>query len=157
MKVGDTAPDATLYNLPEEPAVHLKDYAGQPLVLLFFPLAFSSVCTREICGVAEDYGIYERLGAQVLGISVDSPYVNQKFAEACHAPFPVLSDFNREASAAYGVLRDELNGLKGVSERAAFVVGKDGRIAYAWVAANPGLMPSFREIQQAVRAAASET
>ncbi|HET9982807.1 MAG TPA: peroxiredoxin [Longimicrobiales bacterium] len=150
LQVGDLAPDFTAFVRPNEP-VSLRDFAGQPVVLLFFPLAFSSVCTQEICGVAEDYGIYERLGAQVLGISVDSPYVNQKFAEACHAPFPVLSDFNREATAAYGVLRDELNGLRGVSERAAFVVGRDGRIAYSWVSADPELLPRFREIQQALR------
>lgn len=151
LQVGEIAPDFSLFRQPKEPPLRLADYIGRPLVILFFPLAFSSTCTEEICGVAEDYGVYESLGAQVFGISVDSPWVNQRFAEACNAPFPVLSDFNREASAAYGVLRDELYGLKGVSNRAAFVVGIDGRIAFAWVAENPGILPPFRRIKEAVR------
>jgi glutaredoxin-dependent peroxiredoxin len=153
LQVGERAPDFTLYNKPKEP-VSLQDYAGRPVVLLFFPLAFSSVCTQEICGVAEDYGLYEQLGAQVLGISVDSPYVNQKFAEACNARFPVLSDFNREAIVAYDVVRDDLNGLKQVANRAAYVIGRDGRIVYVWLSENPGVLPPFREIREAARRAA---
>ncbi len=153
LQVGDIAPDFRLFQRPKEPPVRLSDYRGRTLVILFFPLAFSSTCTEEICGVAEDYGLYESLGAQVLGISVDSPWVNQRFAEACNAPFPVLSDFNREASAAYGVLREELYGLKGVSNRAAFVVSRDGRVVFAWMDENPSVLPPFRRIKEAVREA----
>lgn len=100
--------------------------------------------------MAEDYAAYEQLNAEVIGLSVDSPYVNQKFAESCNAPFPILSDFNKEASEAFGVLRDGLGELKGVSERAAFVVGADGVIRYAWVGEHLGLLPNFEEIKQAV-------
>lgn len=153
LQVGEVAPDFSLFQRPKESPLRLADYLGQPLVILFFPLAFSSTCTEEICGVAEDYGLYESLGAVVLGISVDSPWVNQRFAEACNAPFPVLSDFNREASAAYGVLRDELYGLKGVSNRAAFVVGRDGKVLFAWMDENPSVLPPFRKIKDAVRRA----
>jgi peroxiredoxin len=153
IKVGDRAPDFTLQARPDE-RVSLSDYLGEgAVVLLFFPLAYSSVCTAEICGVAEDYSAYRELGAQVLGISVDSPFVNQKFAEDCKAPFPILSDFNKEAIAAYGVMREDLIGLKGVSNRAAFVVGKDGKVIYSWVTENPGDMPPFEEIKSALRGA----
>ena len=149
LKVGDRAPDATVFPKPREP-VNLREFAGAPAVLLFFPLAFSGVCTKEICTVAEDYGAYEKLGARVIGISVDSPYVNVKFAEACNASFPIVSDFNREATNAYDVYRPDLGGLQGVSERAAFVIGKDGRVAYAWVGEHPGVFPPLQEIKEAV-------
>ena len=153
LKVGDRAPDATVFQKPREP-VQLSQFTGQPLVLLFFPLAFSGVCTKEICTVADDYSSWTDLGAQVIGISIDSPWVNQKFAEACNATFPIVSDFNKEATAAYDVMRADLGGLKGVSERAAFVVDRTGRIAYAWVGENPGVFPPLDEIKAAVQAIA---
>jgi len=151
LQIGDRAPDFTLPARPKE-TVSLRDLIGsQPVVLLFFPLAYSSVCTAEICGVAEDYSAYRDLGANVVGISVDSPFVTQKFAEDCKAPFPILSDFNKEVIERYGVLREELAGLRGVSNRAAFVVDRDGVIAYAWMSENPADMPSFDEIKAALR------
>jgi glutaredoxin-dependent peroxiredoxin len=146
---GDPAPDATVFKYPREP-VHLADYRGRKHVLLFFPLAFSSTCTQEMCVLAEDYSAYNRLGAEVIGLSVDSPYVNQKFAESCNAAFPILSDFNKEAAEAYGVLRPALGELKGVSERAAFVIGEDGQVKYSWVGENPGLLPDFDKIKHAL-------
>lgn len=152
IRKGQVAPDATLFMNPKETA-RISDFRGQPLVLLFFPLAFSGVCTQEMCTMAEDYSAYAKLGAEVIGISVDSPYVNQKFAEACNASFPIASDFNREASRAFGVLRPVLGiGLENVSERAAFVLDRDGQVAYAWVGENPGVMPDFGEIRAAVEA-----
>jgi len=151
LQIGDRAPDFTLPARPKE-TVSLRDLIGsQPVVLLFFPLAYSSVCTAEICGVAEDYSAYRDLGANVVGISVDSPFVTQKFAEDCKAPFPILSDFNKEVIERYGVLREELAGLRGVSNRAAFVVDRDGVIAYAWMSENPADMPPFDEIKAALR------
>jgi peroxiredoxin len=151
LKVGDTAPDATVFRKPREP-VQLSGYHGRPVVLLFFPLAFSGVCTQEICSMAENYSEYQKLGVEVVGISVDSPYVNRKFAESCNAQFPILSDFNKEATRAYDVLRADLGGLKGVSERAAFVIDNAGKIRYAWVGENPGVMPPLAEIKTAVSA-----
>jgi peroxiredoxin len=151
LRVGERAPDATVFPRPREP-VQLSQYTGKPVILLFFPLAFSGVCTKEMCTVAEDYSAYQELGAEVIGISIDSPWVNQKFAEACNATFPIVSDFNKEATIAYDVLREDLGGLKGVSERAAFVIDKNGRIAYAWVGENPGVFPPLEDIKAAVRA-----
>jgi glutaredoxin-dependent peroxiredoxin len=147
---GAAAPDATVFLAPKQP-VRLHELFTGPAVLLFYPLAFTSVCTEELCTVAEDFSSYRDLGADVYGISVDSPYVNAQFAAACGADFPLLSDFNREAARAYDVLRPELNGLHGVSERAAFVVDAGRTVRYAWVGEHPGVMPAFDEIRDALR------
>lgn len=153
-EIGDPAPDFALPLKPGEAPLRLGDYRGRrKVVLLFFPLAFSSTCTEEMCAVAEDYDRWTGFDAEVVGISVDSPFVNQRFAEECGCPFPVVSDFNREASAAYGVLQPDYHGLKGVSKRAAFVVDREGRIAYAWVSDDAGRLPPFEEIREAVRSA----
>jgi glutaredoxin-dependent peroxiredoxin len=151
LDTGALAPDAEVTIGDARTVVSLKDYMGNgPLVLLFFPLAFSSTCTEEVCAVAEDYGAYQALGAQVVGISVDSPYTNARFARETGAPYPIVSDFNRVASRAYGVLRDRLGHLEGVSERAAFVVDARGVVAYAWVGENPGVFPRLEEIKAAL-------
>lgn len=152
---GQPAPDATVFRRPRQP-VQLSSLQGQPLVLLFFPLAFSSVCTLEMCSIAEDYGSWTQLGAKVVGLSVDSPYTNLKFAESCNAEFPILSDWNKEASTAFGVLRTDLGGLKGVSERAAFVIDRAGVVRFSWVGDNPGLLPPFAEIRATVERLAAE-
>lgn len=153
LEPGATAPDFTLTRDDARTTVTLSDHLGDgPVVLLFYPLAFSSTCTEELCTVAEDYGGYERIGATVFALSVDSPYVNARFAEACGARFPFLSDFNRTASRDYGVLRDRLGELEGVSERAAFVIDPDGTIVYSWVGEHPGVFPPLDEIRAAAAA-----
>lgn len=149
IKAGQQAPDATVFRFPRE-AVKLSDLRGRKHVLLFFPLAFSSTCTQEMCTMAEDYSAYRDLGVDVIGLSVDSPYVNQKFAESCNASFPIWSDFNKEATQAYDVLRPALGDLKGVSERAAFVIDENGVVKYAWVGENPGVLPDFSALKRAV-------
>lgn len=148
--VGSPAPDFSLAPAPGPDRVTLSGHRGHPVVILFFPLAFSRVCTAEMCHVAEDWPRWERLGASVLGISIDSPWVNRKFAEETRVPFPILSDFNKEAATAYGVLYPEFLGMKGVSKRAAFVVDGDGTVVYAWVSEDSGVMPPFDEILEAV-------
>ena len=150
LQAGTVAPDAILFKAPKQP-VHLADYKGRTVVLLFFPLAFSGVCTQEMCTVADDYSAWQGLGAEVLGISVDSPYVNVKFAEACKAGFPILSDFNKEATVKFGVYREELNGLRGVSERAVFVIDAGGIIRYVWVGEQPAVFPPLEEVKAAVQ------
>jgi glutaredoxin-dependent peroxiredoxin len=151
LQPGAQAPDVSLTMGDARTAVLLSRYMGErPLVLLFFPMAFSSTCTEEVCEVAEDFAAYQELGAAVVAVSVDSPYVNVRFARETGAPFPILSDFNRAASRAYGVLRERLGHLEGVSERAAFVVDAAGTIAYTWVGENPGVYPPLDEIKAAV-------
>jgi len=149
---GDKAPDFALPLEPGEAPLRLDDYRGEkPVVILFFPLAFSGACTREMRLVAEDYGRWRELNAEVLGISVDSPFVNSKFAEETDAPFPILSDFNRTATDAYGVRDDDFYGLEGVSKRSAFVVDRAGEIAYAWCSDDASVLPPFDEIEEAVK------
>jgi glutaredoxin-dependent peroxiredoxin len=148
LQPGVRAPDALLTDGDSRSGVALSDFIGErPLVLLFFPLAFSSTCTAEICAVAEDYDAYLEHGAQVIGISVDSPYTNARFAAETRAPFPILSDFNKTAARAYDVLRETLGHLQGVSERAAFVIDTDGMIKYSWVGEHPGVFPPLEEIK----------
>jgi peroxiredoxin len=151
LDMGANAPDATLFVRPREPVQLKQLQGGVPLVILFFPLAFSGVCTEELCTIAEDFGAYRDLEAKVVGISVDSPYVTLKFAEACGATFPILSDFNREAIRAYDVERADLGGLKSVADRAVYIVDGAGTVAYRWRGENPGVLPPFDEIKAALK------
>lgn len=148
---GSPAPDPVLAIRPREwVSIHqLRD--GKPAVLLFFPLAFSSTCTEEICSVADNFAPYDELGVSVFGISIDSPYVNNAFARETGATFPILSDFNKEATRAYDVYRDDLGGLKGVSERAVFIIDREGTIAWTWMGEHPGVLPPFQEIEREAR------
>jgi len=151
IKKGDAAIE---FKLPPKPKqeVNLADYIGkEKIVLLFFPLAYSSVCTKEMCQMREDWKQYEALGAKVFGISVDSPFVTDKFRQDENIPFPILSDFNKEVSRKYGVLHEDLMGLKGVSKRSAFVIGKDGKVAYQWITDDPGVQVKFDEIKAALK------
>jgi glutaredoxin-dependent peroxiredoxin len=153
LKIGDSAPELTLVAHDME-TISLSSYRGsRPVVLLFFPLAFTSTCTEELCTVGDDLDSFGELDAQVLAISVDSPFVLQRFRDECRAEFPFLSDFNREAATAFEVLRrDPLGpGLFGVADRAVFVVAQDGTIAYVWHSTNPGLLPPLDEVKGALR------
>ncbi|TVP43754.1 MAG: peroxiredoxin [Gemmatimonadales bacterium] len=149
---GDTAPDFTLTHRVGADAVRLSgELRKGPVVVLFFPLAFSPACTTEICTVAEDWGEWESLGATVLGISVDSPYVNARFAESCGATFPILSDFNRDVATAWGVRNDDFYGMRGVANRAAFVVDPSGAIRWSWVTEDASVQPDFAAIRDELR------
>jgi len=135
--------------------VTLSSFRGEKnVVVLFLPLAFSSVCTDEICRVAEDYGRWAELDAEVLGICVDSPFVVQKFARETGTPFPVLSDFNREAMTAFGVVYEDFFGLRGVAKRSVFVVDREGIVRYAWVTEDADVLPDFDAVRAAVEALA---
>ena len=119
------------------------------LLLLFFPLAFTGVCTKELCSVRDNIAAYNNVNAKVFGISVDSPQTLARFREEQHLNFPLLSDFNKEASASYGCLYDAFIGwMKGVSKRSAFIVDKEGIIQYAEVLENAGDLPDFDKINK---------
>ena len=150
---GDAAPDVTLPSADGNKPVSLADEWRQgPLVLLFFPLAFTSTCTEELCTMRDDIGSYRGLSARVVAVSVDSPYVLDRYKKDLGADYTFLSDFNREASRAFGVLREGPvgPGLLNASDRAAFVIGTDGRIRYAWHSTNASLLPPFDEIKAAL-------
>jgi len=153
LQPGDPAPEVRLPSDGKE-NISFTDFRGKkPVVVLFFPLAFTSTCTEEMCTVGSDFSSYDELGAQVLAVSVDSPAVLERFRRECGAGFPFLSDFNREAVEAFGVLRTEPlgAGLRNTADRSAFVIDRDGTIVYTWLSKNPGVLPPFEEIKEAVR------
>lgn len=147
LKIGDVAPSFTLYN-SEKKEISLGDFKGKNVVILFFPLAFTSVCTAELCGVRDDIANYQRLGSEVLAISVDTPHTLAKFKEEQGFNFNVLSDFNKEVSTAYGSIYETFAlGMRGVSKRSAFVVDKEGVIQYAEVLENAGEVPNLDAVK----------
>lgn len=149
LREGDRAPGFELPAAPGEVVDVGEPIGRETVVLLFFPLAFSPVCTREMRTVRESWDEWEAMGARVFGISVDSPFVTAKFREEERLPFPVLSDFNREVAREYGVLHENLFGLREVAKRAAFVIGPDGTIDYAWVSDDPGREPDYDALRDA--------
>ncbi len=147
LKVGDLAPDFTLADT-EKNKVSLSDQKGNKVLLLFFPMAFTGVCTTELCSVRDNIGQYEQVNAKVFGISVDSPFTLAKFKEDQQLNFPLLSDFNKEVSEEYGCIYNAFIGwMKGVSKRAAFLIDEKGIIQYAEVLESAGDLPDFKAIQ----------
>ena len=147
LQIGDKAPSFQLFNTDKQ-SIFLDDYAGKNVVLLFFPLAFTGVCTTELCNMRDDIASYKNVDAHVAAISVDSIFTLAKFRAEQNLNFPLLSDFNKEAATAYGAIYDEfVFGMKGVAKRAAFVVDGNGVIQYAEVLASAGDLPNFEAIK----------
>jgi glutaredoxin-dependent peroxiredoxin len=151
IQIGQPAPQFTLVS-SDKTEVSLSDFKGRKVVLHFFPFAFTGTCTAQLCEMRDSFGYYEGLNAQILAISVDSPYTLAKFKEANNYQFPLLSDFNKEVSPAYGAWYEVFNlGLKGVSKRAAFVIDEDQNILYAEVLDVAKELPDFAAIAEAVK------
>lgn len=147
---GDKAPDFTLVS-DETKEVSLDNFNNGPVLILFFPLAFTGVCTEELCSVRDSITDYNNMNAQVIGISVDSPFTLAKFKEEQKLNFPLLSDFNKEVSRSYGALYETfVFNMEGVSKRSAFVVDKKGIIRYAEVLENAGEQPNFAAIKEVI-------
>ncbi len=150
IKVGDKAPDFKLFS-SELKEVSLADFKGKKLVVHFFPMAFTGTCTTQLCTMRDSFGYYEGMNAAVVGISVDSPFTLAKFKEDQQYQFPLLSDFNKDVSQAYGAFYEEfVFGLKGVSKRAAFVIDENGVITYSEVLDIATDLPNFDAIRSAV-------
>jgi glutaredoxin-dependent peroxiredoxin len=150
IEIGTKAPDFTLYDTNKQP-VSLSDFKGKNVLLLFFPLAFTSVCTAELCSVRDNLKMYEELNAVPIGISVDSLHSLNKFKEEQHLNFSLLSDFNKEVSRAYGSLYEQWGyGMRGVAKRSAFVIDNGGIVRYAEVLENAGEQPNFQAIKTAL-------
>ena len=153
LATGVEAPDFTLKNKTPEGLqdVSLSSYRGKSnVVLLFFPFAFTGVCTEETCSVRDDLASYKDLNAQVLGISVDSPFAQEAMALKEGLNFPLLSDFNKDVSKAYDVLYDDFIGFQGVAKRSAFVINMSGDIAYSWSSDDPKQLPEFQAIKDSL-------
>jgi len=148
VQIGQKAIPFSLFDTDKN-KVNLEDYKGKNVLILFFPLAFTSVCTKELCSIRDGISFYNNVNAQVLGISVDSLFTLNKLKEEQNLNFPLLSDFNKEASEAYGALYPQFGfDMKGVSKRAAFVIDKNGLIQYAEVLENAGELPDFGAINK---------
>ena len=143
IEVGRQAPDFTLH-ASDKTEVSLSAQKGSNVLLLFFPLAFTGVCTKELCNVRDNIAAYNSANAKVFGISVDSTYTLAKYKEEQNLNFTLLSDFNKDVSELYGAIYDAFGGwMKGVSKRSAFVIDKEGIVQYAEVLESAGDLPDF--------------
>lgn len=149
---GDKAPEFTL-RASDKSQVHLRDFRGKNVVLLFYPLAFTGVCTKELCLMRDSLAEYERLDAQVLAVSVDSLYALNKWKQEEGFNFPLLSDFNKTVGKKYGVLyKTFVFEMRGVAKRSAFVIDREGIVRYAEVLENAGELPNFEAIRNTLAA-----
>jgi len=148
---GQQAPDFSLYD-SDKNKITLSDLKGHSVLLLFFPAAFTGTCTKELCSVRDNFGLYNDANAKVFGISVDMVYSLAKYKEEQKLNFSLLSDFNKEASAAYGCLYDTFSyEMKGVSKRASFIIDKNGIVRYAEVLDKATDLPNFNVIKKALQ------
>lgn len=148
METGTPAPHFSLYDSDKQ-KVSLEDFKGRKLLILFFPLAFTSTCTKELCSVRDNIGFYNNMDADVVGISVDSLHTLAKFKEEQHLNFRLLSDFNKEASTAYDSIYQSFGfDMRGVSKRSAFVIDREGVIRYSEVLEDAGQVPDFEKISE---------
>jgi peroxiredoxin len=152
-EVGQKAPDFTLFDSAKQPT-KLSDSKGKNVVLAFYPGAFTGVCTTEMCTFRDRFDSFNSMNAQVLGVSVDGIFAQKAFSDANNLNFPLLSDFNRETVEAYGVALPNFAGMEGytASERAVFVIDKNGVIRFKWIGENPGVEPDYDEVQRQVDA-----
>jgi peroxiredoxin len=148
LSIGQKAPN---FNLPDQDKnmVSLEGLKGKNVLLLFFPAAFTGVCTKEMCETSKELSFYNGMNASVYGISVDMSFSLGKFKELNQISFPLLSDFNKEAITAYDVRNESFAvGFKGVAKRASFVIDKEGIVRFAEVLPNPGDYPNFDAIKK---------
>jgi len=146
IEIGQPAPDFTLYDSAKNKAT-LSDLHGQNILLLFFPLAFTSTCTAELCSIRDNISFYNNVNAKVFGISVDSLHTLAKFKAEQNLNFSLLSDFNKDVSSLYGSLYEMFGyNMKGVSKRSAFVIDKNGIVRYAEVLEKASEQPNFKNI-----------
>ena len=145
--VGSTAPDFTLTNQDRQP-VTLSAQRGKPVVLAFFPAAFSSVCAKEMCTFRDSMAQLGKANAQVFGISVDTFFTLKAFQTDQKLTFPLLSDFNKDVIRKYGVVNPDMIGLKDISKRATFVIDRSGVVRHAEVLEDARNEPDYAKVKQ---------
>ena len=143
--VGSKAPDFTLTNEERQP-VTLSQQRGKPVVLAFFPAAFSSVCQKELCTFRDSMARLNDAKAQVYGISIDTFFTLKAFHDAQNLTFPLLSDFNKEVIREYGVFNPDMIGLKGIAKRAVFVLDRDGVVRHKEVLEDARNEPNYEAV-----------
>lgn len=148
---GDFLPEATVYTSSAESTTLPALVHGKPTVLLFFPAAHTRVCEQELCTFRDGLATYNQLGANVYGLSVDTPFTLKAYAKQLGLEYPLISDFDKAATRALG-LEIGLRGIMGFSQRAAYVVAPDGKISWHWVAEVPSQEPPYDQVAAAVKA-----
>lgn len=150
-RVGEPAPDFTLQDT-EGNKVSLRDFRGRPVILVFFPAAFTGVCTAELCAFRDNMAYLNQADAQVLAISVDLPASLQQFKQVHHLQYPLLSDFDHEAIDSYDLGFSNFKGFRThVARRSVFVIDPDGVITWEWLSDHPGQEPDYSEVLEALR------
>ena len=151
-EVGMKAPDFTLMNQDRQPMTLGREIGPSPIILAFFPAAFSSVCAKEMCAMRDSFGGGDLAGARVLGISVDTFWSLKVFATQEGLEFPLLSDFNKDVIRQYGVFNEDMIGLKGIAKRAVVLIDRAGVIRYREVLDDARNEPDYEKLRAAVRA-----
>jgi peroxiredoxin len=147
--VGSKAPDFTLTNQDRQP-VTLSEQRGTPVVLAFFPAAFSSVCQKEMCTFRDSLARLGQANAKVYGVSVDTFFTLKAFQDQQKLNFPLLSDFNKQVIRDYGVFNEDMIGLKGIAKRAVFVIDKDGVVRHREVLEDARNEPDYEKVFSAL-------
>tara|TARA_Y100000589_G_C27111405_1_gene612386 strand:- start:307 stop:798 length:492 start_codon:yes stop_codon:yes gene_type:complete len=153
VETGQMAPDFALYD-GDGNLVKLSEMKGAPVIVAFFPAAFTGVCETELCTFRDSMSAFDDMGAKVVGISVDSRFANAAFAAANNLSFPILSDYNREAIKSWDLVFPDLAGMPGydVARRSVYVIDADGKVAWCWLSDSPGDEPPYEEVKQAASA-----
>jgi peroxiredoxin len=150
LEVGNEAPDFTLLESPGKSVTLSEELKKGPVVLVFYPADFTSVCQEELCRFRDVLADYNNMGANVLGISVDGIFGHKAFKEANDIEFPLLSDWDKTVIKDYNIVHEDFVGMKEVAKRSVFVVDTDGIVVYTWVSEDPGKLPPFDEVKMAV-------
>ena len=147
--IGDKAPD---FELPDADQKwrKLSEFKNKKTVVAFFPAAESPVCTAEMCAFRDQLDELRDYGANIVGISVDSPFANKAFTLNHHLNFPVLSDYKRDTIKRYGIVMSKLGTMEGynAAKRSVFILDPDGTVIYRWVSDNPAVEPNYNEIKE---------
>jgi peroxiredoxin len=148
IQLGQKLPD---FELPDQTKTFksLTAFSGENIVLAFFPGAFTSVCTKEMCTFRDSI---QNLPGNVVAVSVNDPFTNKAFADMNRLPFPILSDYKRETIKRYNIFHDDFAGLKGytAAKRSVFVLDRNGIVRYKWVSDDPGKEPDYAAIKEAL-------
>ena len=150
LEIGNEAPDFTLLEAPGKTVTLSDEIQKGPVVLVFYPADFTSVCQEELCRFRDVLAEYNNMGASVLGISVDGIFSHKAFKEANNIEYPLLSDWEKAVIKAYDIVHEDFVGMKEVAKRSVFVIDTDRTVVYAWVSEDPGKLPPYDEVKMAV-------
>ena len=150
LEVGNEAPDFTLLEAPGKSVTLSEEVQKGPVVLVFYPADFTSVCQEELCRFRDALADYNSMGANVLGISVDGIFSHKAFKEANGIEYPLLSDWDKTVIKDYDIVHEDFVGMKEVAKRSVFVVDADMTIVFAWVSEDPGKLPPFDDVKMVV-------